>query len=112
MLLTGRKSEHSSLITPSASLLHKQLRSAHLLDFLPIRLQRWLDLIHNQLLHQLRASADKARAVRQSVELRQDGRKELALRDTFEQIVLLAFLLDHGARLLGKDADFFVRGLS
>lgn len=70
--------------------------------------QGWSHVLHQYLLHYLRASANKCTAIRQDVQLVPDWLEEIVGLDTLKQIVGLSFLLDDGTCLVGQDTDLLV----
>jgi hypothetical protein len=67
-------------------------------------LERGLDLVLDEFLHDLWTATDESCRVEECIEFRQDGFEVGVASDPFDEVVGLAFLLDDRAGLVRKDA--------
>jgi hypothetical protein len=92
---------------PSTATLHVQLDGITVKLAL-VLLERGLDLGGDELLDNLGRAANEAAGVGEAVDLGENGLEERRDLDALDQVVVLALLLDHGAGLVGEDADLLV----
>jgi hypothetical protein len=95
----------------SSASLHVQLNNIAV-ELTLVLLERGLDLGADELLNDLGRAADEAAGVGQAVELGENGLEERRDLDAIEQVIVLAFLLDHGGGLVGEHANLLVRVLA
>ena len=91
----------------SSNILHVQLDDIAI-ELALVLLERGLDLGADELLDNLGRAADEAAGVGQAVDLGEDRLEERSDLDALDQVVVLAFLLDHGTGLVREDADLLV----
>ena len=107
--VSGRANVRRQVIASmnSVAALHVQLNDIAIK--LPlVLLKSSLDLGSDKLLDDLRAAADEVAGVGEGVDLGKNGLEEGSDLDALDQVVVLAFLLDHGAGLVGEHADLLV----
>ena len=87
--------------------LHVQLNDITI-ELALVLLKSSLDLGVDELLDDLRAATDEVARVGESVDVGEDGLEEWPDLDALDQVVVLAFLLDDSAGLVGEHADLLV----
>jgi len=87
--------------------LHVQLNDIAV-ELALVLLKSRLDLGGDKLLDDLRAASDEVARVGEGVDLGKNRLEERSDLDALDQVVVLAFLLDHGAGLVGEHADLLV----
>ena len=87
--------------------LHVQLNDITI-ELALVLLKSSLDLGVDELLDDLRAATDEVARVGEGVDVGKDGLEERPDLDALDQVVVLAFLLDHGTGLVREDADLLV----
>lgn len=99
-----------SFWTSKINYLDTKFGSGGALDVLAIRSQ---GLVHRParatvLVNNIRAAAGIQLSLEHAVELAPDGLEEVVALDAVDEVVGLALVLDHGAGLVGEDADLLM----